>query len=202
MTFRGNDCEGETKDRTPLTAKGQILCPDGKWPWRVPSKTPLQDAKHKFGIATNFFMPSFKAKSIRLYPKTWGKAPMLSVEFFVGVSLFDWTSVKDDQLRKLECDSLFAATSNAFKTWSQGLNGDNFVWRSDAKKINHDESKTIEFVAYRKSAIRSRNCGSLTKEMICYRTEDARENENCCMRKTSTPLCKEWSEQASETRLF
>lgn len=198
QTFRGNDCYGMP---TPLDATGKKECPDEKLPYRSPSKSPRDDVKHKYGIVTNDFVPGFNAKSVRLYPKTWGKEPMLSLEFFVTASMFDWSGVKDEHLARLECEDLFAATENSFKKWTQGLNGDNFVWRSAPKKIKTN-NEMLEFIAYRKSAVRSRQCGSVTKEMVCYRTEQVSVDETCCMRKSSTALCKEWSDQASETRLF
>jgi hypothetical protein len=198
VTFRGNDC------RTPTTtSRGANRCKPSSEPYRT------DDRLHNFGIVTNEFVPSFKAKVVRIFPKSWGRCPVATVEFFVSATKFDWAKADLSRVESGQgsvCDNLWSATAPAWADWSQGLNGDNFVWSSETKLVEI-EGKRVELKAYRKQAVKQQSCGKITKEMLCYREAHAGGSEQsaevCCSRKDSVPLgdCT-WAEQASETKIF
>lgn len=187
VVFHGNDCR---KTPTPTGIKGGRPCGSKDKPYSD------KNMHHKYGIVTNEFTPSFTAKTVRLLPVSWGRVPTITLEYYVSASAFNWRQVKDAAMSDVSCPSLFSATESAWVDWSQGLNGDNLVWRSAPRSIGENT-----FTAYRKSAVRSNMCGSLTKEMLCY-TNIGGGDEKCCVRKTSDAICDEWNDQSKETKTF
>jgi len=194
--FRGNDC---TKKPTKFTAgpssKNDQECKSRGNPVRP------TDFKRKFGIVTNEFNPTFKAKSVRVYPKTWGRYPVISMEFFVTAVPFQWNKAINVKSSLHSCDALLKATENAFDAWTEGRDGDGFVWASLPTTITQGVSKRT-LTAYRKCSIIG--AGKITKELVCIDSENVKtggKSEKCCTRKTSDSSSR-WNRQAVETRLF
>jgi len=197
-TFLANDCTSSPSNEKTV---GSQTCLKGKK--GRPFSLSVDDRK-QFGIVTNEFIPSFTANSVRLQPKSWGKKPATSVEYYVAATKFDWNKVNSKELAASvrSCTAMFRVTDRAFHTWSQGLNGDNLVWRSGVKVVGSGK-QTFMFMAYRKGTVVSSGCGQVTKELVCMSEVKAGSTEKCCVRKESRSLCdRGWKEQDKETKVF
>jgi len=197
-TFFANDCTSSPSKENLVGGRKCVKGNEGR-PYSVTA-----DKRKQFGIVTNEFIPSFTANSVRLQPKAWGKKPATSVEFYVAATKFDWNKVssKDLAASVRSCSAIFRVSDRAFNSWSQGLNGDNLVWRSGVKIVASGK-ETFMFMAYRKGGVVSSGCGQITKELVCLSEVKTGSKEKCCVRKESKSLCdRGWKQQGRETRVF
>ena len=136
-----------------------------------------------------------------MYPKTWGRYPVISMEFFVTAVPFQWNKAKNVKVSLRRCDALMKATQGAFDAWTEGRDGDGYVWASEPNTIIQGVMRRT-LTAYRKcSAV---GAGKITKELVCINSHNSKTGtttEKCCTRKTSDTLTR-WNRQAVETRIF
>lgn len=91
---------------------------------------------------------------------------------------------------------MFEHTEPSWNAWVAGQNADNNVWGSEWGSYHG-----FEWQAMRKKA--TRGCGSLVKEAMCYKSADDTDgNVDCCVRKASDKVCKQWDDSKEETALW